>query len=445
MAGIIKKTGLLPPTGISNRLTPTMEKPENSNEKGFSSEIEKPMADSNGRYKRKPILSIAGTPYIPARLVQTQSGAYILFRVYDIAQKKLIRKRVFSKELSQIADTKMLQSKAAIWCAELNEALHNGHVHETTSKQFDITPFNFRGFTLLRAVEYAKATKESEHKNGTNYQKNIYNLKLFFQHKGITEKYLLKQLNRTFVAQYKTFLRTDRNLGPVTVNSLLSNLHTAVETLRKLDEKLLPLANPVRSFQREKVVKKKRAAYSPQQMARLRELIEPHDKQLLLYLQFIYFTLARPTELKNLRVGHIRLDVNKILIAGETAKTGIEQYVNISQTLASLIAHSGIMNYAADLYVFSNAGHPAPTRVGYNYFYKRYVPYLNATGFKKITPGLDLYSWKHSGAIALYMATKDAALVQAQCRHTTLAQTSDYLRDLGIFIDHEGFNKVPLF
>ena len=49
--------------------------------------------------------------------------------------------------------------------------------------------------------------------------------------------------------------------------------------------------------------------------------------------------------------------------------------------------------------------------------------------------GQTLYSWKHTGAIKLYQATKDMKKVQRQCRHWSITETDNYLRDLGLF-DH---------
>ncbi|MBD2704777.1 hypothetical protein IC229_29355 [Spirosoma sp. BT702] len=58
-------------------------------------------------------------------------------------------------------------------------------------------------------------------------------------------------------------------------------------------------------------------------------------------------------------------------------------------------------------------------------------------------PGYDLYGWKHTGVIALYMATKDMKLIQQQCGHSTITQTDEYLRDLGLFLDYDILDTFP--
>jgi integrase len=56
---------------------------------------------------------------------------------------------------------------------------------------------------------------------------------------------------------------------------------------------------------------------------------------------------------------------------------------------------------------------------------------------------IDMYSWKHTGVIALFQATQNIELIRQQCRHSDISTTQKYLRDLGLFIDYEQINKFP--
>jgi integrase len=77
--------------------------------------------------------------------------------------------------------------------------------------------------------------------------------------------------------------------------------------------------------------------------------------------------------------------------------------------------------------------------VGKNYFGDINAAVLEALQFndKEYT----IYGYKHSGAISLYIATKDIKLVQAQCRHANSVQTDIYLRDLCLLSQPEGLEK----
>ena len=57
--------------------------------------------------------------------------------------------------------------------------------------------------------------------------------------------------------------------------------------------------------------------------------------------------------------------------------------------------------------------------------------------------GQDLYSFKHSGVIAAYRATKDIKLIQEYCGHKNIADTDKYLRELGLIIPKARLNNIP--
>ncbi|MEJ0030004.1 MAG: hypothetical protein WDO15_06390 [Bacteroidota bacterium] len=136
-----------------------------------------------------------------------------------------------------------------------------------------------------------------------------------------------------------------------------------LRVLRNQDIKLFPDVNPVRRFPNMSVVSKKHAAYSTTQVDKLRDLISERDPQLLLFIRFIYFTLARPKELRLLKVSNVRLDFKQILIRGEVSKTNIEEFVGMSPTFEEAINGSGVLNYPQDHYLFGVTGKPVRFRL----------------------------------------------------------------------------------
>ncbi|RIV19837.1 hypothetical protein DYU11_23205 [Fibrisoma montanum] len=84
--------------------------------------------------------------------------------------------------------------------------------------------------------------------------------------------------------------------------------------------------------------------------------------------------------------------------------------------LEQLIQQQGVRNYPGHYYVFSAGGTPGPTMVGNKYFYRRHVKVMEKLNL--VGPGHDIYSWKHTGAVALWNATKDIELIRAQARHS---------------------------
>jgi integrase len=223
--------------------------------------------------------------------------------------------------------------------------------------------------------------------------------------------------------------------------------------LIKKDPKLFNGKNPISEIDMLRVKKYKHAAFTDQQLKKLSSAIEKKEPHVFLFIQFMFYTLARPDELRQLKIGHIDLEKKKILIPAGNSKTDIENYIGISDRFKQIIESSGIMSYPQHYYVFNNTPYhvpgqkikydhrPGQIKPGAGYFYKRIVKYIKSEGLREINPDFTPYAIKHTGAISLYLATKDVKIVQAQCRHENMETTLKYLRDLGSFTNFNELNK----
>lgn len=431
---------------FSNLAAPTYKNPSYNSEKGVFNLLKNSVAPESGSsvISRKVLKNTRGYPYRKARLIDHGGDVtkpwHIIFYAWDIGSNKLVRKRVCKAELNTIRHINQRYEKATDLINELNDELASGGYLETHPKtKKEVSAFDFHGYKLLAAFTYVeKYKREVEKKSKStskeyNYTKHTF--EQFFKAEGIDKNISLRQVSPTFLHRYCIYLRNKLNLSNKTYNDRIGNMHSCFEVLRKLDLKLWPEANPAARLEKLKVTSKTHAAYTVDQLKKFTEAIEPTDPQLLLFIRFIYYTLARPKEIRFIKVGHIRMEFNKILIVGETAKTDIEKYVGISSEFAAIIQRSGILNAPPEHYVFTNTGTPGATPVGSSYFYKRFKEHLKSLGFKKLNAAYSMYSFKHTGAVQLYLATKDPYIVQHQCRHTTLDQTMTYLKDLGLFVD----------
>jgi len=427
----------------SNLAAPTLKNPSGYGWKAiFETEPDR-VAIISGKYKvpRKVLTNSKGNPYRVPRLVDHQGDLakpwFIVFYVWDIGLKKLVRKRMGKDELNA-NNVKARRARAFEMIAQLTDELKNGGQVESQTKVKEVSAFNFHGYKLIDAFSFAREYKLTVQKKSRSTGKEFYYTKTtlmdFIKHEGLDPNLLLRQVTQAFLQHYCIFLRTVRNLSNKTYNDRLANLHTCFELLRKLDSKLWPQNNPAARLEKLSTTTKTHAAYSTDMLKEISELIKPRDPQLLLFIRFIYYSLARPKELRFVKVAHIRLQFNKMLMVGEHSKTDYEQYIGISEEFESIIKNSGILNYPADSYIFTDKGTPGATQVGTGYFYKRFRVYLAQLGYKKLA-AYTMYSFKHSGAVQLYLTSKDPYLVQRQLRHKSMVQTQTYLRDLGLFVD----------
>lgn len=446
------------PGNISNLATPTHQSGLFSNEKAFFLEKTSPwqisVADSNDKISRKVFRSRSGFRYRKARLIHPvdfnlKEDWYILFYTTDAFNEKLIRKRLYKQELKEIDSAKLRVKYAEQVIQEINELLLDDWHTETTQAPPPILKFDFRHFTVLQAIEYVGKMKVDidgvKPKTYKEYISTKTTVEDFHINEKLPQDYLLRNVNEVYVRKYFDYLKQVRGTANKTYNARRTILHSVFAALLKRDPKLFHGINLIAGIRLLKTPTKKHAPYTDEQMVLIQKAIKKSkDPHLLFFINMMYYTLSRPEELRNLRIGDIQWSERKILFRSEISKTSIEQYVGINESLAEVIKESGILVYPGTYFVFSNTTpdrKPGQKRVSINYFYKRIKPIIKALGFYRSNPNYTLYSFKHTGAIALYKATKDIKLVQSQCRHQSIEQTNNYLRDLGAIDDFTQLNK----
>jgi integrase len=472
--------GLTAGPSNSNHLTPTLGNGvfNIKNPVFAGQELSVPVKKAISTRKRKPLKSRSGYPYHPAQLTPADLDItkvwYITFYAWDIGREQLVRKRVLKDELNAITDREQRKEYAQRAIEKINDFLKNDY-HLDRQPVPKLLAMDFKGYSVLNAITYAinekrevKGIKES---SLGKYESAMTTVKDFLRFKGLPDNYPLRNVNATFAAQYFEYIKKERKVQNNTANDRRGFLHAMFEVLiRKSDNQLFRGKNPWADVPVLPVQARKHAAYTDHQLKSIVSYaISRGDHHVVLFIQFMYYTLARPEELRNLKVGNIDMERRKILFKAAEAKTAIEEYVGINDRFFEIILASGIMSYPANYYVFSNdvlsardpgylgqgnikvtknpgrkdeRGYaPGITRVGMNYFADMISQYVKALKLHEVNPNFTPYAIKHTGAIGLYLATKDPKVVQLQCRHKKMETTLKYLRDLGVFIDFDSINK----
>lgn len=188
------------------------------------------------------------------------------------------------------------------------------------------------------------------------------------------------------------------------------------------------------------------AVFSKEQIKKNREACnELGEEYLWLFCEFMLYSLARPAELRKLKVEDLDVDGERIYFRGENSKGGAGEWIDMYPPLKAKIVENKLHMAPKSYYVFSAEQTPGPNPVGINYFYKRHLKMLNSLGLAGSDMNYTLYSYKHSGCCHLYNDIKDVLIIQQQCRHKSPEQTMGYLRDLGLFRKKEHFSKVTAF
>ena len=157
--------------------------------------------------------------------------------------------------------------------------------------------------------------------------------------------------------------------------------------------------------------------YQRHQVEQIVRYLSEHDKPLLLWCKFVYYCFLRPrSELRLLRVQDIYFENREIVVPGTISKNKKTEPVIIPDAFWPDVAP--LQHVAPGRFIFPGKKKNMPT--GYNTMGHRYQLILQQLGYDTSLYGV--YSWKHTGAVEFYKATKDLVGLQAQLRHHSLDQ-----------------------
>ena len=167
--------------------------------------------------------------------------------------------------------------------------------------------------------------------------------------------------------------------------------------------------------------------FQPHQCQEILHYLKRFDPKMYLHCLFIYYLAIRPRkELIHLRPDDIFYQERKVAIRGEIAKTDESLFIKIPPKFYPIL--EPLQEQKPNTYIFSqryNRYKPAGT----NTYGERFRGILNKFGYGK---NYQLYSWKHTGCVAVYKSTKNLLALRDHCRHKDATTTQKYLRQLGL-------------
>lgn len=403
----------------------------------FGTEIDVFFSENDENWQGK----LAANPHFPyreCRLVHhnydVDKDWYVLFYAWDVSLDKLTRRRLFD-QINTTKNVRVRLNIAETMMRVINGQLRSGKVLGKDRIEEAPAGTLILKMTVAEAIDHVGKEKATTHR--ANYTRMFGSLALnwreYLQARS-KKDILISKLTRGEVFDFFAFLSKDKKLSNKTFNNYRGYLATVINFLIKREPKLFKAGNPAELIDNLPVIARKHAALTDAQMKLLIDACR-HQQfgQMELFIHFEYYTLARPGELCAVRIKHIDLEQSRIFMPGDTAKGRSDEYVGIPARLAEIITESGILKADPNHFVFSRKEKPGMRKYESSMpFWKKNVVLLEVTGLNKINENFSLYSYKHSGAISLYQATKDIKLLQRQCRHKTVAQTEAYLRDLGL-------------
>jgi len=154
--------------------------------------------------------------------------------------------------------------------------------------------------------------------------------------------------------------------------------------------------------------------------------LEARDPQLWLLCVLQYYTFIRPMEWMRMEITDIHLSEGYIQVPGTKSKNRKTQRVVITVQLAALLAQALKQMPPKQRFVFEYCGRPYASACTFR------IRHHKALAKLALPRGVNLYSWKHTGAVAAAKAGVPLKQLQMQLRHASLDQVAAYLRQMGL-------------
>lgn len=147
------------------------------------------------------------------------------------------------------------------------------------------------------------------------------------------------------------------------------------------------------------------------------------------YIEFIYLSLMRPSEIRSIRIKDIDLEHRQIRIMGKTG----DRLIPISDQLHRLIIKRLTVDHNFNYFLFGMAGKVSVNRMSVDFFADKYRTIKDKY---HLDENYTLYAWKHTGVIRMIKAGFKDEEIRILSGHKTQAAFEAYKRDLVIDNSH---------
>jgi integrase len=360
---------------------------------------------------------------------------YVEYYAFDDLKKDVKRKRVVLAQETAAARYRAGKEIAK----EIDGYLKAGAVTNPQNK-YEAPVNSVQTSThILKSCTYYLKFQESILKPRTHetYSTDVKRFTEFITRNSL-DKYSISQITDCHANQFLDELIIKKKLTNRSRNNAKGTMSTVFNFFKK---RKIITENPFDNISKLNSVATKHSALTAKQVTEFKRIcLTIKENQLWLFLNMIHYCYIRPrSELRLLKIVDIK--EKTILIRGENAKDNATEHVIIPSSLQDLIEENKLRSYPENHYVFGQNGEPGPEPLGRDWMYNKHRRILKLCEFEN--KKIDMYSWKHTGVIALFQATQNIELIRQQCRHSDISTTQKYLRDLGLFIDYEQINKFP--
>lgn len=363
--------------------------------------------------------------YLPARLVRGHRW-YIVYYQVDPVSGERIRFRE-THDLNRIPDMAERKRRAALIISQVNAKLPLGYPFDAAD-QSKIP----RKTKILDALEEAKRIKSRTDRARTvDMVKSMVNIFTEFIDKMEWVDLPVGEFDRKHAQAFLDYAIDDRGVGNRTHNNYIERMRSMFTEL--VDREYLP-KNPFSGFKKKKITGKQRRAFSDYEKELVAAAVAKKSKWLLLGVLLQYHCFIRPIEMRRLRFHMFDLKEGLIRLTGKETKNKENAIVTIPDSLLPFLRKFDFRQWDQRWLLFGPGVSPHPDKCcGHNtmnWQHTQILQRLEKEGRLVDITGLTFYSWKDTGAMALFKQKVNPLEIMRQLRHKDLTTTQLYCQSL---------------
>lgn len=234
------------------------------------------------------------------------------------------------------------------------------------------------------------------------------------------ESLIVEAFNYQKAREFADYLMTVRKVNNRTYNNYLEHLRTI---FNELVTREYIIRNPFKKIPFLPESERNVFAYSKDELQMLKDHFPKNAPEIWLVCQFVFYCAIRPAELVRLKVKHIDLENDRILIPAEISKTKRQDVINIPSAFMNDLRRVKLNKLNPDYYLFSKNLLPGTVQIAPTRLAEKFKIEAKKIGLKR-----KLYELKHTGAGMAIEAGVNIRDLQMHLRHSNVNTTEIYLK-----------------
>jgi len=372
--------------------------------------------------------------YIPAVYKNNNAGAYIEYYSFDPNSETLKRKHIrLNLIVKKLNNSQFRKTYINQLLNNINTKLSNGWspFFESENARLYVNINDVFGFFI--------SEKEKELRENTlRSYRSFVSIFLKWNNEQNGSKYT-STINPVTASRFMDYVYHERNVGQTTYNNILK---MARAVFSWCVEKGYAKENPFLKIKPKAKREKRRVLIPADYRKKITDYLSQNNPHFLIVCKLVYYSLIRPNEIRQIRIGDIDLSAKVIRIDSEVAKNHKTRFATITEDIINDLKNINIDKYPKDFYLFSGDMKPANVPASEARFRKNW----DKLRIKLDLPEeMQLYSFRDTGISEMLKSGIDQLSVMQHADHHSLDITSIYAKHADPNLTNIIYTKAPKF